>query len=67
LVKDDFIFTILADTSVSLLFINTRIERIKEIFFQIYEQLGICFGRSVEKYIPKFEEKTGQIARYLNL
>ncbi|MFX1258552.1 MAG: hypothetical protein ACFFAN_11870 [Promethearchaeota archaeon] len=39
-VVDDFIFTLLTDTSVSLLFVSTRLETIAKAFFKMYDQLG---------------------------
>ncbi|MFW5895667.1 MAG: hypothetical protein ACOCT9_02875 [archaeon] len=34
-----FIFVLLADTSVSLLFLNTRIDKIMRVFFQFYDKI----------------------------
>jgi len=33
-IKDDFIFVLLSDSSVSVLFVNTRLEKIGDIFFK---------------------------------
>ncbi len=39
-IKNDFIFVLLADTSVSLLYISSRLDKIIDVFFRVYEQLG---------------------------
>lgn len=39
-VEDDFIFVLLSDAKVSILFAKTRLERIIDIFFRVYEHLG---------------------------
>lgn len=31
----------------------------------VYEQMGVCFGRPVNAYTPKFEKAEGRIARHL--
>ncbi|MFO8020743.1 MAG: hypothetical protein R6U96_19120 [Promethearchaeia archaeon] len=38
--KRDFIFTLLADTSVSLLFLNTRLDKIITSFFDAYNKIN---------------------------
>jgi len=39
--RDEFIFVLLADSSVSLLFLKSRIERITKVFIELYNELGI--------------------------
>jgi len=43
--------------------IKQRFVDLNEI--SLYEEMGVCFGRPIQNYVPKFKEQTGMIHRYL--
>ncbi|MFO7797729.1 MAG: hypothetical protein R6W84_16415 [Promethearchaeia archaeon] len=61
-IKDDFIFVLLSDSSVSILFVNTRLEKIGDIFFKkFHDKQSIRDYQEIED--KEFDEMVDSIIK----